>query len=112
MNWQLAIESKRVPLLAVVLALFAKIGLSEGASIDRIAKPLHRFILSRLRSAESAVRRLIVAAARDIVLMPEDYKAAFEGVEGAVNDGTISMERLNESVLRILTLKEQYGLLK
>ncbi|MFO0991994.1 MAG: hypothetical protein U1E67_08695 [Hyphomicrobiales bacterium] len=68
MNWELAIESKRVPLLAVVLALFAKIGLAEGVSIERISKPLHRFILSQLRTAESAVRRLIVAAARDIVL--------------------------------------------
>ncbi|MFO0992320.1 MAG: hypothetical protein U1E67_10360 [Hyphomicrobiales bacterium] len=72
MNWELAIESKRVPLLGVVLALFAEIGLSEGVSIERIAKPLHRFILSRLRSAESAVRRLIVAAARDIVLEPSE----------------------------------------
>ncbi|MFO0993539.1 MAG: hypothetical protein U1E67_16590 [Hyphomicrobiales bacterium] len=68
MNWELAIESKRVPLLAVVLALFAKIGLSEGVSIERISKPLHRSVLQILRSAESAVRRLIVAAARDIVL--------------------------------------------
>ncbi|MFO0991484.1 MAG: hypothetical protein U1E67_06085 [Hyphomicrobiales bacterium] len=68
MNWELAIESKRVPLLGVVLALFAEIGLTEGGTVERIARPLHRFILSRLRSAESAVRRLIVAAARDIVL--------------------------------------------
>ncbi|MFO0993300.1 MAG: hypothetical protein U1E67_15355 [Hyphomicrobiales bacterium] len=72
MDWELAIESKRVPLLAVVLALFAKIGLSEGVSIERISKPLHRSVLLILRSAESAVRRLIVAAARDIVLGPSE----------------------------------------
>ncbi|MFO0991172.1 MAG: hypothetical protein U1E67_04475 [Hyphomicrobiales bacterium] len=68
MNWELAIESKRVPLLGVVLALFAEIGLTEGGTVERIARPLHRSVLQILRSAESAVRRLIVAAARDIVL--------------------------------------------
>ena len=65
-----AIERYRVPLLAHVLELFAEIGLTEGGTVDRISKPLHRYVLRILRTAESAARRLIVAAARDIVVEP------------------------------------------
>ncbi len=64
----MAIESKRAPLLGIVLALFAEIGLAEGDTVDRVSRQLHRHVLKILRSAESAVRRLIVAAARDIVV--------------------------------------------
>jgi len=71
MDWNSTVESKRGPLLGVVLELFAEIGLAEGVSIERLSKPLYRFILRRLRTAESAVRRLIIAAARDIVV---EYK--------------------------------------
>ena len=37
--------------------------------------------------------------------MPEDFKAAYQGVLDAVNNGTISEERINESVRRILEIK-------
>ena len=66
-----AIEHQRVPLLGVIAELFAKIGLTEGGSVERVPKALHAYVLRRLRTAESAVRRLIVAAARDIVV---EYK--------------------------------------
>ncbi|MFN3628183.1 MAG: hypothetical protein ACK4S3_09950, partial [Parvibaculum sp.] len=52
------------------MALFAMIGLVEGGTVERVPKPLHRAVLRILRTMESAVRRLIVAAARDIVLEP------------------------------------------
>ena len=51
--------------------LFAEIGLTEGGTIERVSKPLYRIVLGILRTAESAVRRLIIAAARDIVV---EYK--------------------------------------
>lgn len=60
-------------------------------------------------SAEAAV--LAFEAGVDILLMPHDYKEAFEGVLNAVQSGRISEARLDESVLKILELKEQYGLL-
>jgi len=72
MDFKLAIERNRAPLLVEVLKLFAMIGLAEGVTIERISRPLHRQVLGILRKAESAVRRLIVAAARDIVLEPEE----------------------------------------
>jgi hypothetical protein len=47
------------------------IGLTEGVTTERVPKPLYRQVLSVLRAAESAVRRLIIVAARDIVLEPK-----------------------------------------
>ena len=52
-----------------------------------------------------------VQAGVDILLMPYDYRQAFDAVLTAVSDGTIPEERLDESVYRILSLKEKYGLL-
>ena len=50
-------------------------------------------------------------AGADILLMPEDFEESYEAVLSAVQSGEISMERLDESVLRILRLKEAQGLL-
>lgn len=68
MNWDLAIERHRGPLLEIVTDLFEEIGLSEGGMIEKLARPVYRKVLRTLRKAESAVRRLIFVAARDIVL--------------------------------------------
>ena len=76
MDWNFAIERYRVPLLRHVVELFAKIGLTEGVTTERVSKPLYREVLSVLRTAESAVRRLIIAAARDIVAEPQKARTA------------------------------------
>ena len=44
-------------------------------------------------------------AGNDIILMPSDFRTAYEGVLQAVKTGRISEARLNESVLRILRFK-------
>lgn len=64
-------------------------------------------IIQNYSSAESAV--LALQAGADILLMPYDYIAAYQGVLAAVEDGTIPEERIDESVLRILRLKAAYG---
>lgn len=46
----------------------------------------------------------------DILLMPAQLQEAFNAVLEAVENGTITEERLEESVYRILTLKKVYGL--
>lgn len=66
-------------------------------------------IAQEYSSADCAVMAL--DAGVDILLMPEDYAAAFEGVVQAVEDGRLSMERIDESVRRVLELKDQLGLL-
>ena len=65
-------------------------------------------IRNEYSSSEAAV--LALEAGNDIILMPYDYIEAFEGVLNAVKSGRISEERLNESVMRILELKEELKL--
>lgn len=67
-------------------------------------------VTSQYTPAEAAVKAFTAGA--DILLMPDDYKAAFQGIRAAVKDGTITLQRLDESVLRILALKEKYGIIK
>ncbi|HUQ37080.1 MAG TPA: hypothetical protein VM144_11950 [Aestuariivirga sp.] len=67
-NWAGAIELNRVALNRIIAALFALLGLDGDATAVRIPHPLHRAVLRVLRPAESAVRRLVVIAARGLVV--------------------------------------------
>lgn len=51
-------------------------------------------------------------AGADFLLLPDDFEKAAEKLISAVRSGRISMERLDESVERILALKIQYGLIQ
>jgi hypothetical protein len=67
-NWAGAIELNREALNRVVAALFALLGLDGADVASRIPRSLHSAVLRVLRPAESAVRRLIVVAARGLVV--------------------------------------------
>lgn len=54
-------------------------------------------------SAQAAVKAL--NAGVDMLLMPSDFNAAYQGVLAAVQSGEISEERINESVEKILKTK-------
>ena len=58
---------------------------------------------------EAAVLSLWAGA--DMILMPTDLQAAFDGVKQAVTDGTLTEERITESVIRILTVKYRFGIM-
>ena len=60
-------------------------------------------ITQEYKSAEAAVKA--IQAGVDIVLMPEDFQEAYEGVLAAVEDGTLTEERIDESVARIIAEK-------
>jgi beta-N-acetylhexosaminidase len=62
-------------------------------------------ITNQYTTAQAAVGSIL--AGSDIVLDPRNYVEAFDAVMAAVADGTISEERINQSVRRILTLKLQ-----
>ncbi len=53
-----------------------------------------------------------VKAGMDMILQPKDMASAGNSIEQAVADGELSEDRIDESVRRILTLKESRGLLK
>lgn len=60
-------------------------------------------ITGQYSSAEAAVAAVLAGA--DMILMPEDFKSAYQGVLDAVAAGTISEERINESAARIIKVK-------
>ncbi len=61
-------------------------------------------------AAEAAVNA--IEAGCDVLLCPDNFQEAFDAVLSAAENGTISEEHINESVYRILLLKQSYGLLK
>lgn len=67
-------------------------------------------ITQQYTSSDSAIKAILGGA--DIILMPKNFVEAYDGIYDAVKDGTISEKRIDESVLRILSLKEKYDLLK
>ena len=68
MDWALAIKRNSEALKGIIAALFAMLGLEGEAVVGRIPQPLHRAVLRVLRPAESAMRRLIIIAARGLVV--------------------------------------------
>lgn len=52
---------------------------------------------------EAAIKAFKAGA--DMVLMPENFETAYEGVIQAVKDGTISEERINNSLKRVFRIK-------
>ena len=68
MDWDLAIKRNSEALKGIIEVLFAMLGLDGTDAASRIPQSLHRAVLRVLRPAESAVRRLIVIAARGLVV--------------------------------------------
>ncbi|MDO8353712.1 MAG: hypothetical protein Q7T14_09635 [Aestuariivirga sp.] len=68
MDWDLAIKRNSKALKSIIEVLFALLGLDGTEAASRIPRSLHSAVLGVLRPAESAVRRLIVVAARNVVV--------------------------------------------
>ena len=89
MDWDLAITRNSKALKGIIEVLFALLGLDGTDAAQRIPRSLHSAVLGVLRPAESAVRRLIVIAARNVVVklspsrpMPEGRKIVRGGGSG------------------------------
>ena len=61
-------------------------------------------------AGEAAVRA--IQAGCDVILGPDDYRVAFDAVLQAAEEGKIPMERIDESVTRILLLKIESGVIE
>ena len=66
-------------------------------------------ITNTYTSEEAAI--MSIKAGVDVILMPNDLRAAVEGVKAAVESGELTEERIDESVIRILEKKKEMGLL-
>ena len=60
-------------------------------------------IVDQYTSSEAAIGA--IQAGADLILMPNDFSTAYQGVLAAVRDGTISESRIDESLTRILRVK-------
>jgi hypothetical protein len=69
-DWPRAIARNSEALKGIVAALFAMLGLGREVTVARLPHAVHRAVLRVLRPAESAVRRLVVIAARGLVVKP------------------------------------------
>ncbi len=79
MDWARAIERNREALKGIIDVLFALLGLDGTDAASRIPRSLHSAVLGVLRPAESAVRRLIVIAARGVVVKLAPSRPMAEG---------------------------------
>ena len=70
MDWGHAIKRNSEVLAGIVESLFIMLGLVGEATVSRLPWPTYRAVLRVLRPAESCLRRLIVVAARGLVLAP------------------------------------------
>ena len=76
MDWDLAIKRNSEALVEIVADLFAMLGLvALTDTVSRLPWPTYRAVLRILRPAESALRRLIVVAARGLVVKPGASRA-------------------------------------
>ena len=53
-----------------------------------------------------------IKAGSDVIIQNDNLKGSIDTIEKAVNDGEISIHRINESVLKVLKMKEKVGLFK
>lgn len=67
-------------------------------------------ITSYYTSGEATV--LALQAGVDMVLMPQNLEESHQAVLEAIENGALTEDRINESVLRILTVKYQFGILE
>jgi len=69
-----------------------------------ITDAMNMTAITEYYGADEAAIRAFKAGA-DMVLMPEDFELAYEGVVEAVKNGTISEERINNSLKRVFRIK-------
>jgi hypothetical protein len=79
MDWARAIEKNRVTLTRIVAEIFALLGLAAGGTVERLPQALYLAAERLLRPTESALRRLIVIAARGVVAMPTPIRVRPKG---------------------------------
>jgi hypothetical protein len=84
MDWDLAIKRNSKALKGIIEVLFALLGLDGTEAASRIPRSLHSAVLQVLRPAESAVRRLIVIAARNVVVKLAPLRPRPEGAKPAI----------------------------
>jgi hypothetical protein len=79
MDWARAIEINKAALTHIVAGLIALLKLQGNIIPERVPREVYRLALRILHPAESAVRRLIVIAARGLVAPPPSVRPMPQG---------------------------------
>ena len=66
--------------------------------------------ITKFYDADEAAK-LAFQAGNDMILMPDDFSLAVEGILDAVNSGDIEEEEIDQAVLRILKVKIKRGII-
>jgi hypothetical protein len=101
MDWERAIEWNRQALMRVLAMLVAMAGLAGGEP-GTLPRHLHRAVLRLLRPAEAAARRLVIVAARGLVVTlppprPRKPKPVSIFVRNGVGTGIVLPAGVSES---------------
>ncbi len=75
-----------------------------------ITDAMNMKVITKFYDADQAAV-MAVEAGNDMILMPDNFEQAYEGVLEAVKDGTLSESQIDESVSRILAVKIKRGIL-
>lgn len=86
--------------------------LREEMQFDNIiiTDAMNMKVITKFYDADQAAI-MAVEAGNDMILMPDNFEQAYEGVLEAVKDGTLSESQIDASVSRILTVKIRRGIL-
>lgn len=71
-----------------------------------ITDALNMGAITEQYTADQAAVNAVLAGA-DMLLMPADFQTAYQGILNAVAEGTLTEERINDSVRRILEIKAE-----
>ncbi len=102
------VDNSNVPSTMSSLILQDKLRKELGYTNLIVTDAMEMGAISQQYTPEDAAVKSIQAGV-DVVLCIHNYKKAFDAVVNAVKAGTISEERINESVRRILLIKKKHG---
>ena len=75
-----------------------------------ITDAMNMKVITKFYDADQAAI-MAIEAGNDMILMPDNFEQAFEGVLEAVKDGTLSESQINEAAGRVLSVKINRGIL-
>ena len=70
---------------------------------------IHFNLPSTVDASTDDIKAIKLQAGADIVLGPQNFVEAFDAVVKAVENGTLTEQRIDQSVRRVLRLKKQIG---
>ncbi len=108
-DWELAMSRNCEALRRVIAALFALAGLAENGLASALPRPIYDAVLLVLLPAESAVRRLIIIAARGLVLKPRGARCAPVGLIPRGSEARISAFLLIDPLKRFAVAAPQFS---